>query len=245
MNMFFSKKKDTSIADLSWLKADMHSHLLPGIDDGAPDITTSITLIKGFYNLGYKKLITTPHILWGHYPNTPDIIASKSQEVQQAIAAEGIDIEFHAAAEYFIDDHFATQLKAKAPLLTISRNMVLVEFSMLTAPIDLNEVLFEMQMQDYQPVLAHPERYTYLLRNKDFFEELKTSGCLFQLNLLALTGYYGDAVQQLADFLLKKSYYDFAGTDVHHVRHLSLLEKLPSFQLKRLQDSGMIKNHLL
>jgi protein-tyrosine phosphatase len=243
--MFFSKKKNTSIADLGWLNADMHSHLLPGIDDGSPDLTTSIELIKGFHNLGYKKLITTPHILWGLYPNTPDIIARKSQEVQQAIAEAGIDIQFHAAAEYFIDDHFSEQLKAKAPLLTISRNMVLVEFSMLTAPIDLNEVLFEMQMQDYQPVLAHPERYTYLLRNKDFFEELKTSGCLFQLNLLALTGYYGEAVQQLADFLLKKNYYDFVGTDLHHARHLSLIEKFPSSQIKKLQDSGVIKNHLL
>lgn len=243
--MFFSKKKNTSAVDLNWLNADMHSHLLPGIDDGSPDLAASIELIKGFHGLGYKKLITTPHILWGLYPNTPEIIANKSQEVQQAMAEEGIDIEFHAAAEYFIDEYFANQLRAKAPLLTISGNMVLVEFSMLTAPIHLNEALFEMQMQDYQPVLAHPERYTYLLRNKDFFEELKTAGCLFQLNLLALTGYYGEAVSQLADYLLKKNYYDFAGTDLHHARHLSQLQKLPSAQLKRLQDSGKIKNHLL
>lgn len=243
--MLFSKKKNNEVGDLGWLGADMHSHLLPGIDDGSPDLFTSIELIKGFRELGYKKLITTPHILWGLYPNTPEIIAGKAEEIRKAIAEEGIDMEFRAAAEYFIDDHLAGQLKAKAPLLTISGNMVLVEFSMMTPPIELNEILFEMQMQDYQPVLAHPERYTYLMRNKSFFDDLKTSGCLFQLNLMALSGYYGPPVQELADYLLKKNYYDFAGSDLHHAKHLSILQKIPSSQLKRLQDSGMIKNHLL
>lgn len=243
--MFFSKKKNTVNADLGWLRTDMHSHLLPGIDDGSPDLPTSIELVKGFRDLGYKKVVTTPHILWGLYANTNDIIAAKSEELKKAIAEEGIDIEFHAAAEYFIDDHFADLLRNKVPLLTISGNMVLVEFSMITMPIDIHEALFEMQMQDYQPVLAHPERYSYLLRNKDFFEELKTSGCLFQLNLLSLSGYYGEAVQQLAEHLLKNNHYDFAGTDLHHARHLSLLQKLPASQLKRLQDSGKLKNHLL
>ena len=159
--------------------------------------------------------------------------------------AGGIDIELHAAAEYFIDDHFDEQLKAKAPLLTLSGNMVLVEFSMLTAPMELQEVLFEMQIQNYQPVLAHPERYVYLSRKKDFFDDLKTSGCLFQLNLLALTGYYGPSVLELAEYLLKKNYYDFGGTDLHHEKHLEQLKKLSSSAVKRLQDSGMIKNHLL
>lgn len=242
---FFKKEKHTDNRPFLFLGTDMHSHLLPGIDDGSPDISTSIQLIKGFYALGYKKIITTPHILWELYPNTPEIISAKTEEVRKAIADEGINLEFHAAAEYFIDDHFTGQLKAKAPLLTLSGNMVLVEFSMITPPLDLNETLFEMQMQDYQPVLAHPERYTQMFRKKDFFDDLKTSGCLFQLNLLSLTGYYGEPVQQLADHLLKKNYYDFAGTDLHHSRHLSLLQKIPSFQLKKLAGSGAIKNHLI
>jgi protein-tyrosine phosphatase len=154
-------------------------------------------------------------------------------------------VELKGAAEYFIDDHFQSQLEAKAPLLTIGGNIVLVEFSMLTAPLDLQEVLFQMQMQNYQPVIAHPERYTYLLRKREFFDDLKTSGCLFQVNLLSLSGHYGSAVQELAEYLLKKNYYDFAGTDLHHAKHLSLLQKLPSSQVKKLQDSGLIKNELL
>jgi len=223
----------------------MHSHLVPGIDDGSPNIEASIELIKGFDELGYRKIITTPHVLWGLYPNTTEIILKKTEKLKEAIEQAGINIEFKAAAEYFIDDHFADELKKKQPLLSISGNMVLVEFSMLTPPLDLNEVLFEMQMQNYQPLLAHPERYTYLMRKKEVFDELKTAGCLFQLNLLSLSGYYGESVQSLAEHLLKKNYYDFAGTDLHHEKHLAALKKIPALQIKRLRDSGTIKNHLL
>jgi protein-tyrosine phosphatase len=242
--LFFSKKKADPI-DLSWLSADMHSHLLPGIDDGSPDVATSIELIKGFQALGYKKIITTPHILWEIYPNTVAIITSKQNEVKAAISDAGINIEFKAAAEYFIDEHFVQQLKDKVPLLTISQNIVLVEFSMIAAPVDWQEVLFEMQMQNYQPVLAHPERYTYLGRKTELFDQLKDAGCWFQLNLLALTGYYGETVHELADYLLKKNYYDLAGTDLHHSKHLAQLQRLPSTPLNRLRDSDLIKNHLL
>jgi tyrosine-protein phosphatase YwqE len=242
-NLFRSDKSSGN--SFAWLHADMHSHLLPGIDDGSPDMGTSLELIKGFQALGYKKIITTPHILWEIYPNTTDIILRKLDEVRTEITKAGIDMEFNAAAEYFIDDHFAEEVKAKVPLLTISRNMVLVEFSMVIMPMDLQQVLFEMQMQNYQPVLAHPERYTYLSSKKEFFDELKDAGCFFQLNLLSLSGHYGSEVQKLAEYLLKKNYYDLAGTDLHNSRHLSLLQKIPTSQLKKIQQSGTIKNHLL
>lgn len=246
--MWWSKifKKEEQVNEpLAWLTADMHSHLLPGIDDGSPDMTTSLQLIRGFQTLGYKKIITTPHVLWEIYPNTTEIILEKRDAVRKEISNAGIDIEFHAAAEYFIDDHFTNQLKNKIPLLPISGNMILVEFSMVTAPMDLQEVLFEMQMQNYQPVLAHPERYTFLGAKKEIFDQLKDAGCFFQLNLLSLSRHYGEGVQELAEYLLRKNYYDLAGTDLHHPRHLSLLQNIPFSQLKELQDSGMIKNHLL
>jgi protein-tyrosine phosphatase len=243
--MFFFKKKENS-SDLSWLCADMHSHLIPGIDDGSPDMATSLELIRGFTHLGYKKIITTPHILWEVYPNTAEIITEGANELRAAMTEAGITIELTAAAEYFIDEHFQELLKNKIPLLTLSGNMVLVEFSMLTAPLDLQEVLFEMQMQNYQPVIAHPERYVYLSRRKEAFDELKNTGCFLQLNLLSLTGHYGSQVQELAEYLLKKDYYDFAGTDLHHHRHLAALQKMGSSPLlKRLKDSGSLKNHLL
>jgi tyrosine-protein phosphatase YwqE len=163
--------------------------------------------------------------------------------LQKAVKDEGINIELKAAAEYFIDEYFEAQLHNKAPLLTISGNKVLVEFSMVTAPMDLQQVLFEMQIQAYQPVIAHPERYSYLLNRKELFDELREAGCLFQANLLSFTGYYGKPVLELAEYLAKKGYYDLAGTDLHHERHLSMLQKLSSSAtFARLQESGIFQN---
>ena len=245
MIFFGKKKKSLPEVDLSWLVADMHSHFVPGIDDGSPDITTSVSLIRGMTEFGYKKIITTPHILWEIYPNTPDMIINGFEEVKNAVQLEKIDVELHAAAEYFMDDHFEDHLLSKQPLLKLSGNMVLVEFSMVTAPMDLQQLIFEMQMQNYQPILAHPERYVYLSRNKSAFDDLKAAGCYFQVNLLSLTGHYGGAVLDLAEWMLKQNMYDFAGTDCHGQRHLDGLRKLSPAHLHKLQDSGRIKNHML
>ena len=244
--MFFFKKKSAPSLNLGWLRADMHSHLIPGIDDGAKDTESSLRMIKGFIELGYKKLVTTPHVLWEIYPNTSEIIVQGVEELKAAVAKEGLVIELHAAAEYFMDEHFEEALRKKTPLLCINNNMVLVEFSMVTAPFELQKIIFEMQMQEYQPVLAHPERYTYLNRNRSIFEDLKTAGCLFQLNLLSLTGYYGRSVQELAEYLLKNNYYELAGTDLHHPQQLSSLQKLSSSPVyTAMKDSGFIRNSSL
>ncbi|MCU7551310.1 histidinol phosphatase [Chitinophagaceae bacterium LB-8] len=239
--MFFFKKKSPKLTDLSWLKTDIHSHLIPGIDDGSPDMATSLALIKDLAALGYKKIITTPHINWEVYPNTPEIITAGLGELQEAVAAEGIDVEIGAAAEYYIDEHFGELLRQKAPLLTLKDNLLLVEFSFMSAPLDLQDVLFDLQMLNYQPVIAHPERYLYLERRRDFYEMLKHAGCYFQLNLLSLTGYYGRGVQELAAYLLKQGYYNFAGTDLHHDRHIAALKKLEASPLYgELKEAGLM-----
>lgn len=243
---FFKKRKDGSSIDLSWIHTDMHSHLIPAIDDGAKDIETSLKLIKGFIELGYKKLITTPHVLWDIYPNTTEEINKGFEQLKVAVQQEGLIIELKAAAEYFIDEHFEEELKKKMPLLCISKNMVLIEFSMLTAPFDLQKIIFEMQMQEYQPVLAHPERYTYLTRTKNVYDDLKNAGCFFQLNLLSILGYYGRTVQELAEYLIKKNYYELAGTDLHHEHHMTALHKLSSSSLyQKLKESPNLRNSLL
>ena len=241
--LFFGKRKKQTPLDLSWLGTDMHSHLLPGIDDGSPAVEVSLELIRGLQAMGYKKLITTPHVLWELYANTPEKISDALTLLRQALKQAGIEVDVEAAAEYFIDEYFESLLRSKASLLTLSGNKVLVEFSMVTAPLDLQQVLFDMQIQGYQPVIAHPERYAYLLHRKAFFDELKEAGCLFQANLLSFTGYYGKPVQELCDYLAKKGYYDFAGTDLHHERHLHSLKKLAtSATFASLQASGNLRN---
>lgn len=230
-------------ANLSQLRVDMHSHLLPGIDDGSPDMETSLHLIRGMMQLGYKKLITTPHIMWDMYKNTSDVILKKLDEVRKAVRAEGLDVEINAGAEYFLDDYVAGLVKRNEPLLTINDRMVLVEFSLAHPSMSLKEILFDMQMQGYQPVIAHPERYIYLEHARDFYDELKDIGCLFQLNLLSLGNHYGKSAHDLAHYLIKKEYYDLVGTDLHNVRHLEALSSSSLLQpLKKLLDSGKIRN---
>jgi protein-tyrosine phosphatase len=244
----FSKSRKTGHdrSDFSILKSDMHSHLLPGIDDGAPDMETSLALIKGMIELGYTKLITTPHIMWDMYRNTREGILEKLELLRAAVKEKGLNIEINAAAEYFLDEHVEQLVKKNEPLLTISGNMVLVEFSLAYPSHSLKDILFDMQMQGYQPVIAHPERYIYLDHNKGFYEELKDIGCLFQLNILSLGNHYGKAVQELANYLIKKRYYDLVGTDLHHARHLEGLHHASlSGPLKKLIDSGKIRNDQL
>lgn len=242
----FKSKQDSGSVNFGELGTDMHSHLLPGIDDGAPDLETSLELIKGMAALGYRKLITTPHIMWDMYQNTRAGILEKLGLLQKAVKANNINVEIKAAAEYFLDDHVEQLIKKNEPLLTISGNMVLVEFSMAYPSHGLKDILFEMQMQGYQPVIAHPERYIYLSNNRSFYDELKEIGCLFQLNVLSLGMTYGKSVQELSHYLIKKQYYDLVGTDLHHFRHLDgLHSSVLAGPVKKLLDSGRIRNHEL
>ncbi|MBL0336074.1 MAG: hypothetical protein IPP73_12430 [Chitinophagaceae bacterium] len=224
MLKFFSRNKTPDEQpDYSVLNTDMHSHLIPGIDDGSPDPDTSVSLIKGMMEQGYKRFIATPHIMWDMYRNTRDIILRQRDVLRDSLKEAGMDVQVDAAAEYFLDDYVEGLLEKNEPLLTISGSMVLVEFSMAQPSMSLKKILFDMQMQGYQPVIAHPERYVYLDKQKDFYDELKNDGCYFQLNLMSLGGYYGKTVQELAQYLLKKGYYDLAGTDLHNIRHLDAL----------------------
>jgi len=239
----FSRKKSGQLANFSLLKTDMHSHLIPGIDDGASNMETSLSLIKGMQELGYTKIITTPHILWDMYKNTSTIILDKLAVVRTALKEAGIDMEINAAAEYFLDEHVEELLKEKQKLLTIHKNWVLCEFSLAYPSHSLKSILFEMQMQGYQPVIAHPERYIYLQKTKEFYDELKDIGCLFQLNLPSIGGYYGKSVQELAQYLIKKEYYDLIGTDLHNDRYLEALQNPAlAIPLKKLCESGKIRN---
>lgn len=242
----FSKSKPAARPDYNILGVDMHSHLLPGIDDGSPDIETSVQLIRGMMELGYKKFITTPHIMWEMYRNTPAIIQEKLEALKVRLKAEQIDVQIEAAAEYFLDDHFSKMLDQKEKLLTFGDNFILVEFSMASPPFDLKDILFELQMQGYQPIIAHPERYIYLESNKAFYSELKEAGHFLQLNILSLGGAYGRSVEELAHWLLKKGFYDFAGTDLHHARHLQgLSNPAISGPLASLCRTGAIQNQSL
>ena len=203
---------------------DIHSHLLPGIDDGASTIEDTENLIIGLENIGIKKFITTPHVMSDVWKNTTKQIEDKKKSTLEQLDIPYIKERFKVAAEYMIDAEFRELFKNE-PLLTLKDNYVLVEMSYLSPPIQLYDILSELKVAGYQAILAHPERYSFYHHSLNDYKKLKTAGCLFQLNMLSATGYYGERVAKITDLLLENGLIDFVGSDIHHYRHLEHMHK--------------------
>jgi tyrosine-protein phosphatase YwqE len=218
------KNQAPKTSDWSFLGVDMHSHLIPSIDDGAASMTDSLSLIKELKEIGFSKIITTPHIKHDHYKNNPEIILNGLEALRKELKANDIDMSVSAAAEYYVDDVFMGMLEANE-LLTLKDKEVLIEFSFMFEPVNLLNTLFTIQTRGYRPVIAHPERYVYYHQKPEFYSELKDRGCLLQLNTLSIFGYYGRREQQIAEELLENSLYDYCGTDIHHERHLEMIKQ--------------------
>jgi tyrosine-protein phosphatase YwqE len=224
--MLFFKKKIPLTDFFTDGFVDIHSHLLPGIDDGAKDMDTSIALLLKMASFGIKNFITTPHVLGSVYPNSSKVIKQKLAAVKKELEKREIKgISIQAAAEYMLDGEFSALLDQK-DILVLKDNYILVEMSYFSAPINLYELLFKIQLKGYKPILAHPERYNFYHTDFKSYYKLKQAGCLFQLNLLSLTDQYGKGVQKTSEKLLKENLYDFVGTDTHHQNHLELLPKI-------------------
>jgi protein-tyrosine phosphatase len=228
---FLKRKKKTVEMELLPVTTDIHSHILPGIDDGAPDIATSMVLVKGIYALGINKTVATPHIIGDLYRNTPTTINDALNKLKVACAEEKIDISITAAAEYMLDDHFLQLLRHGSPLLPIHKNVILTEQTFASPTENLHHIAFEIITSGYRPIMAHPERYHFYHQNFDAYSRLKDMGFLLQVNLLSLTGYYGKPVAKAAKYLLTTGLVDLLGTDMHHERHLHALQNAKSLEL--------------
>lgn len=240
--MFFFSKNKSVLKDLiPDNHVDIHSHLLPGIDDGARTFEDSLRLTRALQSFGITQIITTPHIIEHVWNNTLGQIQSLEKDTSANLATANSTIPFKAAAEYLMDDQFVRLFQSNN-LLTLKDNYVLVEMSYINAPIQLYTILFDLQVAGYIPVLAHPERYLFYQNNFDEYRKLKRAGCLFQLNLLAVVGYYGKQINKTAERLLTEGMYDYVGSDVHHDNHIAAFSQ--KVNLKELQPlEEIIKNN--
>lgn len=240
-----TKEKTPEKLDLSWMVADMHSHLIPGIDDGSKSIEESLEMISRLKDFGIKKIVTTPHIMSEFYKNTPEIILGGLEKVKKALQKESINIEISAAAEYYLDEFFLEKVRNGEKLLTVYKNHVLVETGFVSKPLMLVEIFFEMEMHGYKPILAHPERYQYLAQDKKLLHEMIDRDIYFQLNLLSLTGFYSRYIQTFAELLVKEGRVKYLGTDTHNHRYLDALENLPqSKYFDTIQKIPLFNTHL-
>jgi len=223
MFSFFRKKEEKKPAPQ--LKVDLHSHLIPGIDDGSQSMGESLTLLRGMEALGYQKVITTPHIMADAYKNTPQIIHEGLAELRKTALLEGINVEIDAAAEYYLDDGFV-DLLGQEEVMAVNGKYLLFETSYVSKPLGTEEMIFEITSAGYTPIMAHPERYRYIKDPLKEYGRFKELGVLFQVNLNSFGGHYGKSAKILADLLSRNGMIDFLGSDVHHQKHVSSLKAI-------------------
>jgi protein-tyrosine phosphatase len=239
---WFSKKKEQKCEPLNFsvLKTDIHSHFIPGIDDGSPDMETTIALIEKMQGLGFEKIITSPHVMSDFYQNSSEIILKGLADVRKELKAKNINMEIDAVAEYYIDYEFEQKI-GKEKLLTFGDNYILVELSFMQAPRNLFEIIFKLQLEGYKVVLAHPERYNYYTI-KDY-EDFISRGVLLQINFLSLIGYYSPQVKKKTESLINSSMVSLVGTDCHNMNHAELYKKCQTQKAWHdLVDSGKLLN---
>ena len=246
MLKWFSKKKielELDPLDFSVLKTDIHSHFIPGIDDGSPDMETTISLIKEMQGLGFKKVITTPHVMSDFYKNTSDIILKGLTDIRSELKVQNINMEIEAAAEYYIDYDFEQKI-GKEKFLTFGDNYILVELSFMEAPKNLFDIIFKLQLEGYKVVLAHPERYAFF--TMDDYEELVNRGVLLQINWLSIIGYYSPQIEQKTKDLIAADMVSFIGSDCHNMNHAELYKKCQTKKAWHdLNNSSKLLNNTL
>jgi protein-tyrosine phosphatase len=217
-------KKQQATPAKPTLLADMHSHLIPGIDDGVRSPEEALNIIRKFRELGYKKLITTPHVMSDTYRNTSSGIKEGLDKLNLFLQQHSLDITIEAAAEYYLDEHLIRMLDDNEPLLTFGKKYLLFETNFLNEPFNLKEFIFHATAKGYKLVLAHPERYLYLQGHLEKSEDLINRGVLFQINISSITGYYSKVVQSTAHKLIDKGWVHFLGSDCHNGQHVAQVE---------------------
>lgn len=232
----------SSLPDFSALKIDMHSHLIPGIDDGSKNMGDSADLARRMYRLGYRKMITTPHIQQEFFRNTPETILNGLEKVRKELRSENVPMEVQAAAEYLIDDGFEEKVSS-GNLLTFGEKYLLVELSYYNPHPNLKTLIFNLQVDGYKVILAHPERYSYWFSDFSKYEDLKDRGVFFQANIVSLSRFYPDPVKKMAEKLIEKGMIDFLGSDLHNLNYILAMEKaLKEKSLVKLVESGRLLN---
>ncbi|MDP4266173.1 MAG: CpsB/CapC family capsule biosynthesis tyrosine phosphatase [Bacteroidota bacterium] len=245
LSKIFGSKGNNVTADLNLLGVDMHSHLIPGIDDGAATLEDATELIRQMKSLGYRKLIITPHIKDDSYRNNPAIIKDNLEILKKHLSENNVEIELDIAAEYFMDYEFGEKF-SKEKILTFGRNYVLIELSYFNPPPNLDTLIFDLQTNGYRPILAHVERYPYWHFDFKTYQKYKDRGVYFQLNIISLSGYYSMGVKKVAEKLIEKGMIEFLGTDMHNQTYLdSLKRSLHSKHLIQLLDSNKLLNNKL
>lgn len=220
----FFNRKNNSTSGKFFFHTDIHSHVCPGIDDGATSPEKGATLVGRLSELGIEKMIATPHVTDEVFPNTIEIIDQSFSNLRDEMARQNVNMDITVSSEYRIDNLLRTFL-SNGNVRPFPGNYILVECGWINEPINLTEFINGLvSKHGYKPILAHPERYPYYEKNPDRLIRLHQSGLRFQINLLSLAGFYGKQTKHMAEWLLEHKLVSFVGSDVHNNAHINCLE---------------------
>lgn len=236
MNWWWPFQQKQTLAESGILRGmtDYHSHLLPGVDDGVQTVEESLEILRQYEQLGIREVWFTPHIM-EDIPNTTVGLRNRFEQFQKRYTG---NIRLHLAAEYMLDNLFKERL-AHRDLLPIGEegNHLLVETSYFNPPMDLYGMMEKIKSAGFIPVLAHPERYTYML--KCDYQKLHSKGILFQINLFSLVGYYGHGAQQKVKYLLDQQICHCCGTDIHAYQNIKVIRGIRGNINNKVTFSGL------
>lgn len=217
---FFSKPKRPAVLPFT---TDIHCHVIPGVDDGSPDVETSLDLVERMQRWGIDRIIASPHVTKDSFENTPDVLDGAMAQLQSALDAAGNKVKLSHHAEYRLDDYSKSQWE-KGVFMTMPGDYIMIENPFVAEAWFIDQAIFDLQVKGFTPVLAHPERYSYYFNNRGRYEALHNAGAKFQINLLSLAGAYGKEQREVAEYLISKGMVDFVGTDLHNSNHADIID---------------------
>jgi len=228
-------------------QTDVHCHISPGVDHGSQSIEQSLEMLRAEMEMGINRVILTSHVTAVTFENTRESLTNAYHQLRDAVAQAGLDIELAVSAEYRMDEYFDKE-NAADHLLPMPGNHILLENSFQQELMNLDELLFDMQIKGYKTILAHPERYNYYSRRRKRYEELHNKGARFQVNILSFTGYFGEEARDTALWFAKNGMIDYLGSDMHNIKHAHIImDYLNSKEWKKLSKEiePTVKNDLI
>lgn len=194
---------------------DIHSHILPGLDDGSTDMDTTLRMLRNAESCGTKSIIATPHYYRGFFETDYENVANLVEDLKNDIRSEGVCIDIYPGQEVFLDKHTSEMYKRGIISGLNGSRYLLVEMPMQDYSESFLDIVYELRLLGAVPVIAHPERYLHIIGDVNRINPFIEEGCLFQINSGSITGVFGKPVQKTAKLLVVNGLCNFIASDAH------------------------------
>lgn len=243
--MFNIFKKSSKADAKLFYHTDMHCHILPGVDHGSQSVEESLDMLRAEIDMGITHVICTSHVTAEHFENTPESLTEAYNLLKQAVEEEGLPVNIYPSAEYRIDEYWTKEYEA-GHLLPMPGNRILLENSFIQELIGIDDMMFNLQLEGYFPILAHPERYRYYYDRKERYKALHNASVKFQVNILSLTGYFGKSAKEIALWLIQNDLCDMLGSDMHNMEHAEIIKDyIGSKEWSKLCEKYNLPNRII